>query len=77
MISSEPVTVEECRRCGLHKARGTQEVYEDGAVNWKCDACGKKMHMGYIEDSHLLQMESKRGRLRAEDNRKRYMDERY
>jgi len=77
MTSSEPVTIEECRRCGLRQARGMQQIYEDGAIDWQCDACGKKIRLGYLESSQLAQMESKRGRLKAEENRSRYMNERF
>ena len=67
--------VEECRRCGLQNARGTMLVFNDGAIDFKCDTCGNIMRMGYTEQSNLKQMESKRGRLRAEENRSRYQSE--
>ena len=51
--------------------------YEDGAIDFKCDTCGKRSRTGYIEESMLKQTEDKRGRERAETNRSRYRRERW
>ena len=73
--TSDFTTIDECRRCGLKNARGTTLIFNDGAIDFKCDVCGRTMRMGYTEQSNLKQMESKRGRVRAEENRTRFQSE--
>jgi len=68
-------TIEQCRRCSLNNARGEEITYEDGVTIFKCDACGKTMYMGEIEEAHTKTIEHKRGRERAQANRERYQNE--
>ncbi len=77
LLSSKHVTIPQCNRCSLNNARGLEIQYEDGAVDFKCDTCGNRSRLGYIEESMLRQTEDKRGRERAEENRARYRRERF
>jgi len=77
LLSSDYVTVPQCRRCSLNNARGMEIHYNDGAIDFKCDTCGKRSRLGYGEESMRVQSEDKRGRERAERNRSRYRRERY
>ena len=76
MSEQSATTVPHCRRCGLHKARGTQVVTDEGIVIFRCDTCGRKMRMGQVEEAYLKAMEDRRGEERAVTNRDRYRRER-
>jgi len=69
--SGQIVTVEECRRCGQKNVTGIQWYWE-GNCEFKCDYCGKTMHMGYDEQSNVEQMRMIEERNRALENRARY-----
>lgn len=72
--ASEPITIEECRRCEARPARGVRWV-ENGIVYWKCDECGKTQHEGVLEEVNREQVEKQEGHDRAITNRDRYMRE--
>jgi len=72
--SGEPMTMEECTRCGATPAKGT-EFIRAGIRVFKCDDCGKSMHNGYLEDAHKVQLENKIGREKATENRDRFWRE--
>lgn len=75
MPNSTARTIDQCRRCSLNNARGEEITYEDGVTVFKCDACGKTMYLGEIEDAALQSEKSKEDRKRAQANRDRYQNE--
>ena len=69
------IVVEQCNWCSMNNARGVQTTYEDGAIDFRCEICGRTSRMGYTEKSNLTQTEGKRLREKAEENRSRYRRE--
>lgn len=69
--SGEPMTVEECRRCGATNASGISFI-RGGSLIFQCDLCGRKMHMDFLEEAHLNQIKAKEGYERAIENRDRF-----
>lgn len=73
--SGEPCTELECRRCGAKPAKGMSWVERGSSIIFKCDSCGRTMHLGYTDTSNMKQVEDKRARELAEINRSRYWRE--
>lgn len=65
----------ECRRCGRKEAKGIRYIENGSSVLFRCDSCGRTMHLGYTSDSNLKQIEDRRGRELAETNRSRFWRE--
>ncbi len=72
MNEGQPVKLlEDCRRCGKKRPMGIEYVWEE-QVYFKCDSCGREMHMGVTEELNRIQLEDKLGNEKAKANRDRY-----
>jgi hypothetical protein len=72
--SGEPIVVDECRRCGLQKARGVSFV-RAGKLCFRCDECGRSMLLDYLEEAHKKQVEGRLNHEKATENRDRFWRE--
>lgn len=72
--AAEPTTIEECRKCGEKPGKGVSWV-EQGILYFRCDACGRTLWEGVLEEVNREQVEQKRLNEKANDNRSRYLRE--
>lgn len=59
-----------CRYCGVNPCHGTSWIFE-GEVRFKCDACGRKQKLGYLEEVSNRVKDELDGYNRADENRRR------
>lgn len=66
--------IDECRRCGREPAKG-ETIVRDGIRIFRCDECGKNMHIGFVEEIHDKQRRTVMNKEHAEENRDRFWRE--
>ncbi len=75
--SGEPITLKgpdgvptPCKYCGVNPCRGQSWVFE-GEMRFKCDACGRKQKLGYLEERSSQGKSILEGMELADYNRRR------